>query len=295
MKIERKKGISLITGSAATALVLLCSGCSDNDAIVSSGTAIDGYLQSAVVCVDLDENKECSSAEPRNNTNSLGQYSVATMTAAPLVVDVVPGVTTDSPVQGTTGTVITEDFFLTAPIDSSTITPLTTLVQVGVEQGIYSDFSAGSAVISAALNVPQGTDLQNFDYISVGNARVTVAASIVTQALADAITNIESNVSGDIATTENIFETAVKVLIDPSIAGGAGTSLAEETGSAVAAAVPEGSSVSEIDLETVVGSVETAIENDSTITSASEVDSNTLTNELTETNAVNEDATGAAN
>lgn len=295
MTIYKKTVFSTLAGSAAAALILGTSGCSDNDAISSSGTVIDGYLQNATVCVDINGNKACDTTEPRNNTNLAGYFSLSTLSQAALIVDVSPGLTKDSLVMGQEGEPVTRDFFLTAPLSSPTVTPLTTLVQVGVEQGYYTDFSAGSAAVAAALNVPAGTDLTNYDYLSAGNARVAVAASIVTEAIASAIANIQDNVSNDMATTENTFETAVKVLIDPELAGGAGTSLMQEIGSNVAEAVAEDATVSSVDVSSLVDSVETAIENDASIVSAEDVDAVTLEEAVEETNAVNETGvTGAS-
>lgn len=300
MTIFKKSALFTLVGSATAALVLGASGCSDNDVISSSGTVIDGYLQNATVCVDVNGNKECDSTEARNNTNLNGHFSVATLTSAPLVVAVTPGQTTDSLVSGQQGSAVTQDFFLTAPLSSSTVTPLTTLVQVGVEQGYYANFAAGSTAVAAALNVPAGTDLANYDYLSAGDARVAVAATIVTHAIASAIANIQANVTGNVATTENTFETAVKVLIDPTLAGGPSTSLMQEIGSNVAATVAEGTNVADVDVSSLVDSVETVIENDTSIVSATDVDAVTLQAAVEETNAVNETgistgATGAAN
>ena len=300
MTIFKKSALFTLVGSATAALVLGASGCSDNDVISSSGTVIDGYLQNATVCVDVNGNKECDATEARNNTNLNGHFSVATLTSAPLVVAVTPGQTTDSLVSGQQGSAVTQDFFLTAPLSSSTVTPLTTLVQVGVEQGYYANFAAGSTAVAAALNVPAGTDLANYDYLSAGDARVAVAATIVTHAIASAIANIQANVTGNIATTENTFETAVKVLIDSNLAGGPSTSLMQEIGSNVAATVAEGTNVADVDVLSLVDSVETVIENDTSIVSATDVDAVTLQAAVEETNAVNETgistgATGAAN
>jgi len=300
MTIFKKSALFTLVGSATAALVLGASGCSDNDVISSSGTVIDGYLQNATVCVDVNGNKECDATEARNNTNLNGHFSVATLTSAPLVVAVTPGQTTDSLVSGQQGSAVTQDFFLTAPLSSSTVTPLTTLVQVGVEQGYYANFAAGSTAVAAALNVPAGTDLANYDYLSAGDARVAVAATIVTRAMASAIANIQANVTGNIATTENTFETAVKVLIDSNLAGGPSTSLMQEIGSNVAATVAEGTNVADVDVLSLVDSVETVIENDTSIVSATDVDAVTLQAAVEETNTVNETgistgATGAAN
>lgn len=300
MTIFKKTALLTLAGSATAVLILGAGGCSDNDVISSSGTVIDGYLQNATVCVDVNGNKECDSTEARNNTNLNGHFSVTTLTAAPLVVGVTPGFTTDSLVMGQVGVQVTDDFFLTAPLHSSTVTPLTTLVQVGVEQGYYTDFSTGSVAVAAALNVPAGTDLANYDYLSAGDARVTVAATIVTNALASAIANIQTNVTTNVATTENTFETAVKVLIDPALAGGASTSLMQEIGSKVAVAITEGENVSDVDVSSLVDSIETVIESDTSIVSATDVDAVTLQAAVEETNTANETgiptgATGAAN
>jgi hypothetical protein len=296
MTISKKTMLLTLAGSATAVLILGAGGCSDNDVISSSGTVIDGYLQNATVCVDVNGNKECDSTEARNNTNLAGYFSVATLTSAPLVVAVTPGLTTDSLVMGQAGNSVINDFFLTAPLLSSTVTPLTTLVQVGVEQGYYTDFSAGSAIVATALNVSAGTDLANYDYLSAGDARVAVAATIVTNALASAIANIQANVTTN---TENTYETAVRVLIDPSLAGGASTSLMQEIGSNVALAVTEGASVSDVDVSSLVDSIETVIESDTSIVSAADVDAVTLEAAVAETNAVNETgasgASGAAN
>lgn len=283
--------------ATSAALIVGVGGCSDRnrDLIEASGLAIDGYLQSATVCVDINGDKQCSDNEPSDTTDSNAQFALGTFQSAPLVVAITPGVTTESSTQGGAGDAITEDFFLTAPLNSSSITPLTTLVQVGVEQGLYADFATGASDVATALNVPAGTDIQNYDYLSAGDAEVAVAAEIVTAAIAAAIANIETNVTGTVATTENIFETAVKVLIDPSLAGGTGTSLMTEIGDAVDAAVTDGAVIGDIDVAAVVTSVETTIAADTTITDSSEVDATTLEAAVEETNNVNEtgNATGA--
>ena len=285
---------ALVTSAA---LLVGVSGCSDRnrDLVEASGLAIDGYLQGATVCVDINGDKQCSDNEPRDTTDANAHFVLGTFQTAPLVVEINPGVTTESPTQGGAGDAITEDFFLTAPLNSSSITPLTTLVQVGVEQGLYDDFTTGASAVATALNVPAGTDIQNYDYLSAGDAEVAVAAEIVTAAIAAAIVNIETNVTGSVATTENIFETAVKVLIDPSRAGGTGTSLMFEIGDAVDAAVDDGDAISDIDVAAVVTAVEDTIDADTAITDSSEVDATTLETAVEETNTVNEtgEATGA--
>jgi hypothetical protein len=270
--------------ATSAALLVGTGGCSDRnrDLIEASGLAIDGYLQSATVCVDINGDKQCSDNEPSDTTDANGQFALGTFQSAPLLVGITPGVTTDSPTQGVAGSAIEHTFFLTAPLNSSSITPLTTLVQVGVEQGFYTNFASGASTVATALNIPTGTDIQNYDYLSRGDVKVATAAKIVTNAIASAIVNMQTNVTSTVATTENIFETSVKVLVDPNLAGGVGTSLMDEIGVAVNAAVADGTAIVDVDF----AMIETAI--DAAATTASEVDATTLEAAIEETNAVNQ-------
>ncbi|MBL4607285.1 MAG: hypothetical protein JKY01_05590 [Pseudomonadales bacterium] len=291
MKAAKKISSLPFVLTASAALLVGISGCSDRnrDLVEASGLAIDHYLLQATVCVDINSDKQCSDNEPRDITDGSARFSLGTFTPAPLVVLATPGITTQSREQGGVGDPIERRFFLTAPLNSSTVTPLTTLVQVGVEQGIYADFNTGAIAVSQALNVPFDTDIQNYDYLSAGDVKVSVASEIIGGAIADAIANIEANVTGPTATTENILETAVKVLIDPSLAGNSstGSSLMEEIGDAVDAAVDAGL--------TDIFIIEKAIEDDSSIISANDVDQATLEAAVEETNTVNVtgEATGA--
>jgi len=297
MKPANKTSFLPFALATTAALLVSVSGCSDRnrDIVEASGLAIDGYLQSATVCVDINRDKQCSDNEPRDTTDANARFALGTFTPAPLVVEIKPGVTTESSTQGGAGDAITEDFFLSAPFSSSSITPLTTLVQVGVEQGIYPDFAAGASAVATALNIPAGTDIQHYDYLGAGDTKVAVAAEIVTAAIADAIVNIETNVTGIVATTEDILETAVKVLIDPDLAGGAGTSLMTEIGIVVDTTVDDGLLVKDIDIAVLVATVETAIETNIDITVAADVLAGILEAAVEVTHTINEteDATGA--
>lgn len=66
--------------SLATAMILGMTGCSDDAAPASTtttvtGSAVDGYLRGAAVCLDLDANNLCSVAEPSTFTGVDGSYT----------------------------------------------------------------------------------------------------------------------------------------------------------------------------------------------------------------------------
>jgi hypothetical protein len=275
MKAANKLTLLPFALATSAALLVGASGCSDRnrDLVEASGLVIDGYLQSATVCVDIDGDKQCSDNEPNDTTGANAAFALGTFQYAPLVVRITPGVTTESQTLGEIGPVVTEEFFLTAPLNSATVTPLTTLAQVGVEQGYYADFASGASAVMTALNIPADMDLQSYDYIGAGHAQVAVAAEIVSSAIASAVTNMRANVTGSAATTANIYKTAVKVLIDPSLAGKASssTSLMQEIGLAVKATVANGATVSDIDVAVVVADIKATIAADASIKDASEV------------------------
>ncbi|OEE70370.1 hypothetical protein A1OO_06270 [Enterovibrio norvegicus FF-33] len=101
-----------------------------------NGKAADGYLQDALVCLDLDQNKSCDDGEPSAVTDQSGGFSlVATqeqIDASPLLVEVIAGKTTDS---DEPGVAIVKSYKLTAPAASEFVSPITTLIQNEIEKG----------------------------------------------------------------------------------------------------------------------------------------------------------------
>ncbi|MBV1872301.1 MAG: hypothetical protein KUG83_07110 [Gammaproteobacteria bacterium] len=297
--MKATKNISLVPLTLATSAVLLAglSGCSDRnrDLIEASGVAIDGYLQETNVCVDINGDKECSAGEPKDVSDLDGVYSVGTFKTGPLLVRPILGRTTESLSQGVAGSVVTDDFFLSAPITAKTITPLTTLAQVGIEHGYYADVAAAEIALAAALNLPLDIDISNYDYVAQADASTTVAAEIITSLISEGIQEIKDNVSADLTSDQNALETSVKLLIDPNLGGGVGTSLLTEIGDAVELVVASDVIIADIDVSAVITTVSTTIENDVTIETASDINISILIQAVEDTDTTNEtgEATGA--
>ncbi|MBV1870264.1 MAG: hypothetical protein KUG76_05090 [Gammaproteobacteria bacterium] len=293
--MKATKNISLVPLALATSAVLLAglSGCSDRnrDLIEASGVAIDGYLQETRVCVDVNGDKECSDGEPADVTDINGVYSLGTFQTGALLVRPILGRTRESLGQGVAGTLVTEDFFLSAPITAKTITPLTTLVQVGIAHGYYADTAAAHAALASALNLPADIDVSNYDYVSQVDASTTVAAEIITSLISEGIEVIKDNVNPDLATDQNVFDSAVKLLIEANIDGGSGPSLLEVVGDAVAAVVAIDAGISDVD--SAISTVTTNIELDVNVKTPSEVSVSFLVQVVVETETTNDEATGA--
>lgn len=136
--------------------------------------AADGYLEGAVACLDLNENKACDDDEPSAVTNENGEFTITGLTNAEhqtsaVVIEIVPGQTID---QDNPGVPLTKAYTLTAPPGSQFISPLTTLVQNELEKG--RSMESAIATVKSQLGA-LGADVElNRDYIQ---AKASEAAS----------------------------------------------------------------------------------------------------------------------
>ncbi len=110
-----------------------------------SGRAMDGYLQNALVWLDLNDNKILEANEPSARTTVGGQFSLDLSAinderrAAgerildprnyPLMVIAIPGETVEEAGEGQT-VPVSEGYFMMAPAGSTLVSPLTTLVKI---------------------------------------------------------------------------------------------------------------------------------------------------------------------
>jgi len=108
-----------------------------------SGLVADGYLDSATVCLDINENKVCDAGEPSTTSGAGGAFTIADATQEqrdtyPLLVQVVVGTTIDEDTKTTAnpdGVVLNKPLTLSAPVGYEFISPLSTMVQSEVEDG----------------------------------------------------------------------------------------------------------------------------------------------------------------
>jgi hypothetical protein len=102
---------------------------------VIAGKVIDGYLEGAVVCADLNGNGQCdgSEAQARSNPDGSYQLSVPKGSTAPLLAEVIAGQARDSDAGGGT---VDRSFRMASPSRaySTNITPYTTLVHLSGER-----------------------------------------------------------------------------------------------------------------------------------------------------------------
>lgn len=169
-----------------------------------AGKAADGYLSGAVVCLDINENKECDPGEPQTTTGAGGSFTIsatAAQAAKPIVVEIVAGETID---EDAPDTPITQSYSLSAPAGYTFVSPLTTLVQNEIETN-----GSSAADAKAAIQALLGTVLDlDDDYVAGANVLDTDATAALKEEFERlhkvaqvAATVIQVNVAGTAATT----------------------------------------------------------------------------------------------
>lgn len=185
-------------GVALSAITVLLAGClggtssssSSNSAATTTltGTVIDGYLQGAKVCLDINANGVCDSGEPTATTGANGSYSfsgVTTSAANAAILAEVPATAVDADTSAAVGTAFT----LTAPAGASAVTPLTSLVHdkmlagatqasavAAVQQALGIPAASGVSVLSDYVALKSGATDQTNGYFRAHEAAKTVVA-----------------------------------------------------------------------------------------------------------------------
>nr|WP_315246485.1 hypothetical protein [uncultured Albidiferax sp.] len=182
MKIPLK----LVLGSAAIAALAACGGGGGDTAAVPPAapaptttavavTVMDGLIQGATVCLDVNSNGACDSGEPSGPTNAQG---VASLTVPNADVGKFPvlAIVPVGAVDADNGPVTTA-YTLTAPADqTAVISPLTTLVQLAVAStGVSTDEAAALVQSQAGLAAsPLANYIAANDSTAASTARLLV-------------------------------------------------------------------------------------------------------------------------
>ncbi|MEI7785652.1 MAG: hypothetical protein WCK08_14780 [Betaproteobacteria bacterium] len=193
----------LLTLSSAAILILLtaCGG-GGSPALTSSqisGAVIDGYIEGAKVCLDVNSNGTCDSGEPSATTSAKGAYNLDTTgvgTTGLNVIAEIPASAKDSDDDGQTLAAAGKSAYTMAtPADKpAVISPLTTLLVGKIAVDNISLAQASSKVL-AQLGLPEGTDLHE-DHVAKGNIAVNDAARQVAAQLQALQGSMGSNISG---------------------------------------------------------------------------------------------------
>lgn len=226
MKLRQFALALSLVGASSVGLVGCGGGSSDYPEIISlEGKAIDGYLANATVCVDENANFQCDQGEESTTTDGAGNFELLSADEDSLLVLE----STENTVDLTTGQAVGEGLHLTAPFDATSITPLTTLaVSKAQVEGV--SYAQAKSDIATAVGVPNGVDIDNYDYVAAQEdgsdeaASIHVLANVVAKLIQSNLNVISAN-----STTGNSAIRAITAsyLVVAPPQGAGGTQLAQ--------------------------------------------------------------------
>lgn len=155
-----------------------------NAPVTVRGVAQDGYLQNALVCLDVNINGQCDADEPSTMTGPGGQFSITdvsgdTAQTAPILVMAQAGSTIDEDTQ----TPVSDAYSMYAPPGYQVVNPITSLIaQQAISVGQLSQGFAGNLmpmeqyVAQQIFGDASESGLLKLDYIS-GQQNATLSAA----------------------------------------------------------------------------------------------------------------------
>lgn len=202
MKTQFKKPLALTACAMATWLVAACGGSSGGTAASTSlsGAVIDGYIEGATVCLDLNANLACDSNEPSATTAKDGSYKLDTsaLTAEQIKAAHLLTVVLESAKDADDGGKTLKEagkkgFMMQAPaaayassssaISGAVISPLTTMVSHDmITSG--TPLATAQTVVRQRLSLAEGTDLGQ-DYVAKKDDKLLAQAQMLAVALSE--------------------------------------------------------------------------------------------------------------
>lgn len=208
----RRSSITAKTFLATSITALSLTGCGGGSvgAVMGSltGTAADGYLVGATVCLDENLNGTCDTTEPSTTTGPGGQWSLNATPAqeknAPILVKAIAGSTIDED----TGNAVARNYALYAPAGYKNVNPVTSLVfQQAVKQGLIAPNSQ-QAITSVEQDIAQkvfgstaDSSLLKDDYVKGETDKTDPTAQAKFKEAHDLAKAIAATVSGSLAKT----------------------------------------------------------------------------------------------
>ncbi|MGQ5521990.1 Lcl domain-containing protein [Chitinimonas sp. PSY-7] len=163
-----------------------------------SGRVVDGYIEGATVCLDLNRNGQCDKGdgkqEPQAITDKTGHYSFSvrgmadTVRDTPMLAEIPSGA-----VDQTLGVVATPYVLSRADnIDNAVISPFTTLVHASM-QADKLDRAAATSKVATALGLP--VELMAADFVARQHTKARNQAMLLTGLLGEQAKAIKAETS----------------------------------------------------------------------------------------------------
>ncbi len=180
-----------------------------------SGTVIDGYIEGAKVCLDLNSNGACDSGEPTATTDSGGKYQLSPgniNTTGLNVIAEIPVTAKDSDDGGLTLLAAGKSAYTmaTPATEPSVLTPITTLIVGKVKTDNVSSSTAKTRVLEE-LGLPSDTN-PFADHVAAGNTIVHGVARQMAAQLQQAQKDLPSGTTAQERLTK--LQDAIKTMQD---------------------------------------------------------------------------------
>ncbi|MFO1314816.1 MAG: CotH kinase family protein [Burkholderiales bacterium] len=142
------------------------------------GRVVDGYVELALVCADLNRNGRCDGNEPQAYSDAAGAYQIAVppdAAPAPLVAEVIAGRSRDGDAPQST---VDASFRMASPGPAygTDITPFSTLVLLTGQ----SDYRLAEDLVRGTLGLPPYYDIKLSAPAAAGSLKQSVAKAVVT-------------------------------------------------------------------------------------------------------------------
>lgn len=172
---------SIVLSTFTAALFTACGGGGGGGSTPGSlsGTVIDGYIEGAKVCLDVNSNGTCDTGEPSTTTDSGGRYKLDTGSIDTSGLNVIaesPETAKDSDDGGLTLLAAGKSAYtmVTSAAEPSVVTPITTMIVGKVKTDNVSSAIAKTRVLEE-LGLPSDTNPHD-DHIASDNSVVHGAA-----------------------------------------------------------------------------------------------------------------------
>lgn len=174
----------------------------DETVVTINGVVMDGYLDQAKVCLDLNYNSKCESDEPGTMSND-GRYTFKIDKSYkfnyPVIAQIIAGTTVDSDNSSST---IDKSYTLTSTIDKpEVISPLTTLITRVVDKNSSLNSLDAASVVSNKLGITTDSTKLFDDYIRNSDG-VSKQLHEISKVIAKLMIEIEGKITSDLGISE---------------------------------------------------------------------------------------------
>ncbi len=197
---------------------------------VVSGKVADGYLVGALVCMDLNSNKNCDEDEPQATSTAGGEYELDLPDDMDANLYSVVVIVPPEAIDEDTNEAVGGEYVLTAPAGKPEfVSPITTIIQTQIESnpGMSADEAEASVKSDLGYDTDDGVDLFQ-DYVEAKNDdeeenaeeydRIHKIAQVTARALERNLDAVETAAESSELDIEEVKDELIRIVVKEVIA-----------------------------------------------------------------------------